>query len=286
VDKKEDRVTLRRLLALYGVYARMDLAWLLRDKAYAALSILADAVSNIASVSGVFLLAWRFKGIGGMSEWEVLFMLAYSTLFTGVFVTFCASGNTGHVSRLIGRGQLEHMFMQPLPLYAQLLTAGFIPFTGSSGIFVGAGLMIAALSRMQVALAWWWVFALVGSLFVSLGILLGVIYLFSATAFYAPVQAEEIATDVDEAFSYISTFPLSGMPRGVQTALVTAVPAGLLVWYPSLALLHKTPLGLSPLLPLFVCCALWAVTLYFFRKGLNYYVRKGINRYSAKGHRR
>lgn len=286
MDKQRDRVTLRRLLALYGIYAKMDLAWLLRDKVYATLAILADIISNVASVSGVFLLAWRFKGIGGMSEWEVLFMLAYATMYSGLYVTLCAAGNTGHPSRLIGRGQFEHMFIQPLPLYTQLFTSGFMPFTGSSGIFVGAGLMVAALGHMHFVPAWWWPLALAASQFVSLGIMLAVTYLFSCAAFYAPVQAEEIASDVEETFYYISSFPLSGMPRGIQTALMTLIPAGLIMWFPALSLLNKAPLRLSPLLPLLAGCVLWAVALYFFRKGLNYYVRKGVNRYSAKGHRR
>lgn len=283
--EKPVKVTLKRIFALFGIAAKMDLAWLLRDKLFATLTILADIVSTIASVSGVMLLAWRFGGIGGISEWDVLFMLSYNVILGGIYITFFASNN-GHISRLIGRGQFEHLFIQPLPLPTQLLTMGFMPFTGSSAIYVGAGLMWWALSHIGMVFPWWWGFALIGSLLVSLFVMLGTSYLFATAAFYAPVQAEEISHEVMDLFFVIGTFPLSGMPRGLQVLLVTIVPIGLNAWFPALALLNKAPLGLPGALTLIVCGILWAITATVFKKGLNFYVKKGINRYSARGHRR
>lgn len=77
-----------QLIRLYGLYARMDLAWLLRDTKFCLLAVVADFLSNIASVTGVFLLAWRFNGVGGMDKFEVLFMLGYVTICTGIFKLF------------------------------------------------------------------------------------------------------------------------------------------------------------------------------------------------------
>ena len=54
----------RRFLSLYGIYARMDLAWLLRDTKFALLAIFSDMCANLSSIAGVFLLAWRFDGLG------------------------------------------------------------------------------------------------------------------------------------------------------------------------------------------------------------------------------
>lgn len=285
VAEKPIKITPRRIFALLGIAAKMDLAWLLRDRMFATLTILADIVSTIASVSGVMLLAWRFGGIGGINAWDVLFMLAYNVMLGGVYITFLASNN-GHISRLIGRGQFEHLFIQPLPLPTQLITMGFMPFTGSSSIYVGAGLMWWALSHIQMVLPWWWAFALIGSLIVSLLVMVGTSYLFATTAFYAPVQAEEISHEVMDVFFVIGTFPLSGMPRGLQLLLITVFPIGLNAWFPALVLLNKAPLGLPAVLPLIVCGVLWAITSIVFKKGLNHYVKKGINRYSARGHRR
>jgi ABC-2 type transport system permease protein len=68
VAEKSTRISFKRIFALYVMSAKMDLAWLLRDRMFALLTIGADIVSTIASISGVMLLAWRFRGIGGISE--------------------------------------------------------------------------------------------------------------------------------------------------------------------------------------------------------------------------
>lgn len=44
----------------------MDLASLTRDGKFMAIVITSDIVSNISSISGIFLLAWKFGGIGGI----------------------------------------------------------------------------------------------------------------------------------------------------------------------------------------------------------------------------
>lgn len=280
------KFSFKRLFELYGLYAKMDLAWLLRDKTFASLAILADTISNLSAVTGVFLLAWRFDGIGGMNKYEVLFMLSYTTIITGIFQTFCSGGNTGHISRRIGRGQLEHMFIQPMSLPKQLITEGFIPFSGSSNIISGSVIMVIATTNLGLTLPWWWILSLLGNFVVTIAIILGQSYLASSITFYAPVQAEEISSYVIDSFGYISTFPLSGMPLYLQLPLITIIPTGLLAWFPTLALFGKAPFGLSAWYPLIFAIIIWFFATFFFRKGLKYYVKKGINRYHSMGHRR
>lgn len=264
----------------------MDLAWFLRDTKFCLMAMAADVISNIASVSGVFLLAWRFDGVGGMDKFEVLFMLGYVTVITGLFQLFFANCNTGHISRRIGRGQLEHMLMQPLPLRVQLLVEGFIPVSGSTNFIAGLGIMAVALVNLGVRPAWWWIPSLAGSVLISMVILLSLSYLFSAAAFYAPAQAEEISSYVLNSTGELSTYPLSGMGLAIQIPLITVFPAGLLGWFPSQALLGKPPLGLSSFYPVMVAMVLFFLTTRIFKKGLNHYVKFGTNRYSSVGHRR
>lgn len=283
VDKK---LPLKRFLALFVLYAKMDLAWLLRDSAFAAVAIFSDVISNISAVTGVFLLAWKFGGIGGMDRYEVLFMLGYTTMITGIFQAFFSGNNTGHISRRIGRGQLEHMFIQPLSLPVQLLTEGFIPFSGSSNLISGGIILGIAVGKLGIVLPWWWIFSLAGNLLVTIVILLGSSYLAASITFYAPVQAEEVSSLVIDAHSNISQFPLSGMPRGLQIPLLTVIPSGLLGWFPTLALLGKPPLGLPAYFPLIIALIMAVAAAYFFKKGLQFYVKKGINRYLSTGHRR
>jgi len=280
-----DKLNLKRVLGLYGISAKMDLAWLLRDTKYAIAVIIADIIANLATVSSVFLISVRFGGIGGMSSNEVLFMMAYSTMITGIFIMFGAANNF-RVSRIIGRGQLEHMFIQPVPVKMQLATMGFVPFTGGINFVVGALLLVIAGERLDLHVTPQWTLMLFLFLLATMTTIVARSYLVSTFAFYAPVAAEEISTKAIEGTWLLSTFPLSGMPSFVQIPLLTILPEGLMAWFPSLCLLGRPPLGLSAYYPMLYAIILATVAAAIFRKGLNYYVKSGSNRYLPYGFRR
>jgi len=265
----------------------MDLDFLTRDPKIALMAIGADVFNHLAGVSAIFLLAWRFDGVGGMSRWDVLFMLGFVTCVSGFFVLFAANNNVGHISRRIGRGQVDHMLIQPLPLPVQIVTEGFIPFTGSQNLIFGSAIVFWALSGMGRTISVFWLLGFAGYLVVSVVIIVGLSYLFSSLAFRWQVAFEEISTTViDDMTGVLSYYPLSGMPLPVQWTLITVIPAGLLGWFPACALLGKTPLGLSALYPLAAALVIWVLAALAFRKGLKYYVKIGSNRYSLGGHRR
>jgi ABC-2 type transport system permease protein len=276
---------IKQILRLLAISAKMDLAWLLRDTKFALVGVLGDILANLSVVSGVWLIALRFGGIGGMSVDEVLFMMGFSTLTTGIFILF-GSGNNIHISRIIGRGQLEHLFMQPLSLKTQLLTCGFTPFTGGSNFVMGVILLVVASNRLGLQVTAWWVLTLLLYLTVTMVIIVARAYLVSSAAFYAPVAAEEIAYTAIDGTWQLSTFPLSGMPLFIQLPLLTVFPEGLLAWLPSLCLLGRPPLNLTEYYPLFYALVISIAAGFIFRKGLNYYVKKGSNRYVPFGFRR
>lgn len=271
-----------RYFELLGIYARMDLASLARDGKFMALAIIADLVSNISSVSGVFLLAWKFGGIGGMDRFEVLFMLAYGNVVMG-FLNMMGGCNALFPSRIIGRGQWEHMFIMPLSYWVQL-TVGIFPFTGSSSFLSGIALLWVAVCHMEAVLPWWWLPMLIVQLLISMVIVAALSYLFSSLAFYAPVQCEEIASTVVYSMEHTRSFPLSGMPVYIRYPLLTIFPAGLMAWFPTMVLLGKTTV-FETFYPAIFALMLSLTAGYFFRKGFRYYMKKGINRYVAGGHR-
>lgn len=272
----------RRYLELLGIYARMDLASLMRDSKFMAIVIAADIVSNLSSVSGVFLLAWKFGGIGGMDRFEVLFMLAYGNIVMG-FLNMMGGCNALFPSRIIGRGQWEHMFVMPLP-YAVQLTVGIFPFTGSGSFLSGVAMLCVAVYHMEMALPWWWPGLLLLQLAISMVVVVAMSYLFSSLAFYAPVQCEEISSTVVYSASYTMTFPLAGMPFYIRYPLLTIFPVGLMAWLPTMILLGRAT-TFANFYPAVFALFLSLAAAYFFRKGFRYYVQKGINRYSAGGHR-
>ena len=277
---------IKQYFSLLAFYAKLDLAWLLRDTKYALLNILTDVISSLASVSGIFLLAMRFEGIGGMSQFEVLFMMGYVNTLTGLFQLFCSMNNVGHISRRIGRGQLEHMFIQPLPFRMQLMSEGFIPFTGSSNFFCGIGIVVFALTKLGITPPFWWYITFVLYISVSVAIILSQSYLVSSFAFYAPSAMEEISMLAIDDLGTLGHYPLSGMPNWIKLPLITVLPYGLLGWLPSMVLLGKSPFHLAQVLPFIVLGILFLITLYTFRKGFKHYVKTGSNRYKDIGHRR
>ncbi len=275
---------IRRYFQLLGIYARMDLASLTRDAKFMAIVITADIVSNISSIIGIFLLAWKFGGIGGMDWFEVLFMLAYGNIVMG-FLNMMGGCNALFPSRIIGRGQWEHMFIIPLP-YGVQLTVGIFPFTGSSSLLSGIGMLWVAMRHLEChsSMPWWWPGMLVFQLIASMVVVTAASYLFSSLAFYAPVQCEEIASTVVYSMEHTKSFPLSGMPVYIRYPLLTIFPAGLMAWFPTMILLGKTT-AFENFYPAIFALLLSLAAAHFFRKGFRYYVKKGINRYSAGGHR-
>lgn len=276
-------MTVKRYFELLWIYAKMDLASLLRDSKFIAIVMAAELVSNISSISGIFLLAWKFGGIGGMDRFEVLFMLAYGNIVMGFLNMVGGGWNALFPSRIIGRGQWEHMFIMPLP-YAVQLTVGIFPFSSSSNLLTGIVMLAIAVHNLQVVLPWWWLGMLILQLIISMVIVVSLSYLFSSLAFYAPVQCEEISSTVIYSIEHTITFPLSGMPLYVRYPLLTIFPAGLMAWFPTMILLGKTT-TFENFYPAIFALLLSFVTAYFFKKGFRHYVKKGINRYVWGGHR-
>ncbi|MDR2514932.1 MAG: ABC transporter permease [Christensenellaceae bacterium] len=281
-----DKLSLRRVFGLLALYARMDLDWLLRDAKLSLLDAANGLIACLSSLSGVFLLAWRFGGVGGLSPWQILFMLGFTATVAGLCMVFFGSNNVAHISRRIGRGQLDHMLLQPLPLWLQLIAEGFLPFSGCPRLLVGLGLVLWSLRGLELSPGWFWWLSLAGYLACAVLCLVGLSYLWSALAFRWPVAFEEISSVViDEICGPLSQYPLSILPPALLWPLVSILPAGLLAWFPSCILLGRPPLGLPELYPLFFTLGLWALAIFTFRKGLLYYVHYGSNRYTQGGHR-
>ena len=276
------KITVKRYFELLAIYAKMDLAALLRDTKFMIIAIISDICADISAITGIFLLAWRFDGIGGLDRYEILFMLAYGVIVNGA-IAIIDHGNASFPSRIIGRGQWEHMFIMPLPYSVQML-AGFFPFTCSGRLVSGILLMCAAVTNIAVTLPWWWLLLMAGNIIISMVIVVGLSYLFSSLAFYAPVQCEEIASTIRYSIEYTATFPLSGMPLYMKIPLLTIYPAGLVAWLPTLIILDKTPILIN-LFQITAAVLIFLLASYLFKKGFKYYVQKGINRYVAGGHR-
>ena len=276
---------LRAILRLYRLYARMDLHWLLQDPVTALLTICSELISNLASVAGVLLLAVRFGGAGGLSADEVLFMLGFYELADSLSWTFFGGFNVMHISRRVGRGQVDHMLIQPQPLVVQLLTEGFLPFSGSSAFFVGVTLTAIACQRLGLRFTFGWALLLIAYLLMHTLLLAGQSYLYGALAFYWPVACEEISSMILDLNDRLGKFPLFGIPRALLGLLCTALPTALLAYVPTLGLLRGLGDGTRLALPAAVALGFALAAGFAFRRGLGHYLTHSCNRYKDMGHR-
>ncbi|MGI6344238.1 MAG: ABC-2 family transporter protein [Bacillota bacterium] len=278
--------SLKQLFRLWRIYAWLDLLWFLRDTRYCIAAIVSDVIANLSAIAGVFLLAERFGNIGGMNKSQVLFMLGYACTVDGVIQMFFNMNNVAWISRLIGRGQLDHRLLQPVPLWMQLATEGFLPVSGNSTLLCGLGLTLTALHQLGRSLHLLFVPGFLLAICCSVGVVLSFSYIFGSIAFYAPVAAEEISTTALGLFAALKSFPIGGLSLAARTLLCTAVPVGLAAWFPANLLLGQALDGLPDALLLIMTAVLVVLAATLFRKGLRYYAKRGSVRYTVRGHRR
>ena len=276
---------LKSVFRLLKLYAKMDLNWLIQDWVNVIIVIGSESLQNLSGMAGVLLLAIRFGGVGGLSADEVLFMLGFFELADGLAFMLFGNYNVMHISRRIGRGQVDHMLIQPRPLWMQLLTEGFMPFSGSYGLIFGTILTGIAVARLDIALTPLWFLLLGYYLLIHTVLRLSQSALYGAAAFWRPVACEEISTMILDLDGQLGKFPLFGLPNWLLGLLHTVLPIGLLAYLPALALLRDLGHGVEIGFPFIVAAMFVTAAVILFQKGLKHYEIYSCNRYKEMGHR-
>lgn len=281
----ERRGALARIGQLLAVNARMDLLWVLRSPSTAIAWYVSDAIVSLGLVMTTLLIAERFDGIGSWSKSDVLFMLAYSLVVRGI-IDFAFGMNIAFISRRIGRGQLDHMLVQPQPLWITFLTDGFTPISGSGTLIAGGVLGAIALGHVQVAMTPAWVALAVLNVAASTVVVLAFGYAWASAAFWAPRAAEEINSSSNRLVDQLRVFPLDGVGGVLLVSLLTFVPVGFVAWWPARALLASEGAWPGALVTPAASLVLAGVAAFLFSRGLAHYGRTGSSRYLSLGHRR
>ncbi|MBV8083852.1 MAG: ABC-2 family transporter protein [Chloroflexi bacterium] len=273
-----------RILRLWRVYGYLDLLAILRSPARFTLFLASDLLVNVGGFLTMLLLAERFDGIGAWTKWQVVFMLGYGSL-AGALVYLFFAYNVAFISRRIGRGQFDHVLIQPQPLWMATLTDGFSPFIGGIGLAPGLVLGGLALGHGAGPVGLSWVALLPLNLLGSMAVSMGFAYIWGALAFWAPRSAEEINSTSNAMMQQLKGYPLDAVGPGLRGALLTVLPAGFIAWYPSRALLGLDAVPgagfITPLAGLGFGLLAWAV----FERGLAHYRITGSQRYLSRGHR-
>ncbi len=262
----------------------MDALWVTRDlKGFFTWSF-SDTLVNMGGLLGMLLLAERFAGIGSWSKMQILFLLSYSAICGGL-IEMLFGFNIANISRRIGRGQLDHVLIQPQPMWMALLTEGFCPFSGSVVIAPGIFLMAWTLPRLGVHLSAAWFGMLFVNLLASTAVALSFQFLWGSVAFWAPRAAEEINSSTSRLLQELRPYPLDGLAPTLTAGLLGILPAGFLGWAPSRALLGLDARPLSLWITPIAAIGFGLIAVSIFQKGLIHYGRTGSQRYLSFGHR-
>ena len=278
---------IKTVFRMFKAYGKIDLLWFLRDTKYCILYMFSDLICSLANIVTLLLLASKFEGFGGMSQDEMVFMMSYSILVDGVFMLMFMGNNISQISRVIGRGQLDHRKIQPVPHWIQFLTEGFSPLSGNINLILGVIMMVYSMDRLELDLTLTWIFQLIFYVIGSVVVIMSMIYIVSCQAFYTPVESEEIAGYVLE-FTKVKVYPLGIYTSFWKTIFCTILPVGMAAWIPALLLLQiDTGLrfGQSPLFFVTIVTVAIVLTTIIFRRGMDYYTTNGSPRYSGFGHR-
>lgn len=280
-----DHSRVPKILRLWLLYARLDVLWIARSWGTALSWIIADLIVGLGVVVGTYLIAERFDGIGAWSKFEVIFMLGYALVLNGIVDVFFG-WNVAAISRRIGRGQLDHMLLQPQGLPTTLLTEGFSPVSGAGRGAVGFIVIATAGSRLGIEVTTGWLALFALNLAGSTAVFMAFAYGWGSLAFWAPRAAEEINSSTERLLNELRGFPLDGLGTGLVATLLTLVPAGFVAWLPSRALVGIDPSALSAWLTPLASLAFAALAAALFQQGLRHYGHTGSSRYLSLGHRR
>jgi ABC-2 type transport system permease protein len=274
----------RKLLRLWALYGRMDLLWVMRDAGVFLMFTLSETIMNVAAITGMWLLAERFEGIGHWSRLQVLFLLGYGATANGMMDALFGY-NVAYISRKVGRGQLDHILVQPQPIWLALLTEGFVPFSGAALLLPGIALLTWSIHALAIPITAGWLALLLLNLLASMSVALAFQYLWGSLAFWAPRSAEEINSSTARLLMELKSFPLDGLSATLAAGLLTALPVGFVAWYPCRALLGLSPQPFAVWATPLAALAFAALSALMFGRGMAHYRRTGSQRYLPWGHR-
>src|SRR5205823_3164069 len=136
---------------------------------------LSELVIGVGALTSTFLLAERFDGIGPWTRPQVLFLLGYALLVRAA-IDIVFNYNLAFISRRIGRGQLDHLLIQPQPLWMAMVSEGFAPFSGSGMLLPSLALLVLAGRDLSLEVTPLWIGVFVLHVAASIAIILAFEY--------------------------------------------------------------------------------------------------------------
>jgi ABC-2 type transport system permease protein len=267
--------SLRYYLPLY----RSLISANLRSQMQYRVSFVADLIGNflitLLDLAMVGILLTRFRGIGGWSLGEVLFLYGASSV--SFSLAELLGGGFDNFDAWVVRGEFDQVLLRPLPVTFQMLTA-YLHLRRIGRL--AQALIALILSFTLLDLHW-----NVGQAAFFLAMLFGGTLLFMSIfiagatfAFWAP-QAHEAINIFSYGGQFMLSYPMHIYQQWMVAFFTFVIPMAFINYYPALYLLGKPdPFGLPPFMPFLspiVAVTAFRVTLALWRAGVKHYQSTG-----------
>lgn len=232
------------------------------------------AVSYLSGYLMIWLILYRFRGVGSWSVPEVLVLWALVQLCYTLSAPFFYH-SMGRLNEWVVSGQFDHYLAQPVhPLIN--LVARNCSWTYTSQIVLNAGVLFYALHASGLSwapgkIAFLLLTILGGFSFQSFTFLIG------GAACLRWLNASNLG-DYLRWLADITQYPISIFPQGLRVFITYVVPAALANYYPALYLLGKADSPLATRMAIagpLVCVGLGLLGLALWWKALDFYQSSG-----------
>jgi ABC-2 type transport system permease protein len=265
-----------RYFSLFLTHLRKQLQVEMQYRANLAVGLVSQLAFTLLSVAFVGVFLGTGAAINGWSFWEIVFLFGLGDLTFGLSAVFLFRTFLVFDAQYLIEGGLDQVLVQPLNPLANLI---FRNLDVTNSLIVLKGGLIVATASHYLPPAWGpgrlaalGVLVLCGALVYA-----GVYVIFFSLGFWLPKRTSFAGPLLS--LNYLTQYPLSIYPEGLQFFLSFVIPLGFAAFYPAQAFLgirpglqgFWIPLGLIPGTAVLV----WGVAWTVFRLGLKRYQSTG-----------
>lgn len=254
----------------------MQLKVEMQYRANLLLGLVSQLIFTLLGVAFIGTFIQAGGSINGWGFWEIVFLFGLGDLTFGLSAIFLFRVFLVFDSHYVIEGGLDRVLTQPLH---PLLILIFRNLSVNDGVIVIKGLGITLTASLFLALSWSFQRILIFALLILLGALVyaGVYVACLSLGFWFPRRSSVMAPLLS--LNYLTQYPLTIYPEGLQLVLSFIIPLGFTSFYPAQAFLGVEP-GLQgflvpfwyiPLVTLVVLGVAWSL----FTLGLSRYQSSG-----------
>lgn len=264
-------------VALFLHYVRLRVRERMEYRGAFLLGLGSQMLGYAASYLVIWLTLQRFESIGGWDWPEIAFLYSLNVLTYAMGAAFTYSQMYG-LEEMVKQGTFDSFLIRPINLYLSLMAQVFnVGYAGH--MLLSTGILIWAVTRLDIAWTPLNIVFLAGSLISGMCIQAGALTLIGAWTF------TQVRSDVLFWFygslRQFQDYPISIFATGMQIVLTTAIPLAFTSYYPAMILLGKgdkdggaLPVWIGWLSPFVGPIVLWGAYRLWMR---------GVDRYQGAG---